>query len=91
MTVINLIISLFIVDSSIIFASGGDDNSLFSSKFELLLEEGKLSCHVIWTDENVYAHHSTITGKCLFKSKGYSLFDIAAYLMIQTSQNQMNI
>ena len=73
MTLINLITSLFIVDSSIIFASGGDDNSLFTSKFQFLLEAGKLCCHVIWTDENVYAHHSTITGECLFKSKGHSL------------------
>ena len=67
-----------------IFGSGGDDNSIFTSKFKLQMAEGKLGCHVIWTDENVYAHHSTITGEYLFIILFNTVFELYVYLL--TSQ-----
>lgn len=81
LTKIDLIISLFILDSSVIFGSGGDDNSIFTSKFQLQMDQGKLCCHVIWTDQNVYSHHSTITGNYIFSHCTFlqTVFELKVY------------
>ena len=50
------------LDSTFEIASGGDDNAVFTSKFLICENQNSLSCDVIWTDRNKFAHHSTITG-----------------------------